>query len=1131
MRSKDIVPPKQHPVQEDWQDVKDFGREVGSGVVDIGKGAVDLAVAAGKDFVDPESYKRDWEAIKRGAKFAKDDPVGAAKYAARSTDDFGRAMANQATFGGADYAEAFGRKYMYGDSKLDKHVWDKYQSQQKAAHGDKFKPEPWTGSYDQYKKVQDIWSAEAEERSPNATAMGDFGGATLSVPFTGGARAVLPLVAKGTEKLAKIPGVGKALKKVTDIGAATLGGVAAEKGTGRVVRKYDPTNPYIGEPQYNQEQVPLPEARAPRGPRPSVPHTTPHGVTVDLNTKPPSFRGSGRKWNALSNADRQAAWNAEHAANPPPGSTTPGTTGSGAETKASELADKWRRFYHGTTDPAVIADIKAKAKGAEKPGVFKQALAKAPYTTAVGGTIAAGTLGSGLYNWKNDPTNQSIPFHIAKAATDPLKGAWTGLGEPGKDVGTAIGNWIDKKLGKTTGNTTTGGTGGNQSGGNQSGGGNQTDADDDGLGGRNLRSGPELGEVPTVPPNASPQRNESFNHRNSLVNQYIESLDTILSNSHELLEFGPIGEGKNPEQEPNYDELIKNPNVRIMLDLIGRAEGADYDTVVGGGKFKDFSSHPKIPVRIKTKGKSILSNAAGKYQIMGFNWEPYAKRLGLKDFSPESQDKIAVAMLKDRGALNSVLKGDFVNAIKKTKSQWASLPSSDIIQGYGPRSWKWVEKNLADLGNKTLAAATLSSPAQAADEIPSKTPLKTTEPGYYTVGDSHGVGIATYNKDKNWHNLSTTGSSAFSPDHLQNINKIPKGSVVVISMGANDLGGAKIPKIVNQVNATVAAAKERGLKVVYVLPTATTNPKSQQKREELRQALLKGLDSRDIVDLGTAPSSKEIKGGDGVHLGPKGYASIGSNIVGMLSPDTSASSKPPIKPEKKATDSSTNKKLDNRKSDAPNLVPQSVKRDSDLSTVAQGVKPITVSTKPAKPADKSNSDNASATAVDQPPVKVQKTKSSAADIEAKRRKQDMAISNADIIDASNKARAAQMAKLTGTDTSTLSGDELDRAKYGGSFKGKAYDPDETIIKPDEIEKVLQKHYAEKPAQSVDVPVDIKPVVKEPEPDESPLIKKWDTGIEALTGKKRLTPKDLNTVQVPESINTELTDILRLAGRK
>ena len=51
------------------------------------------------------------------------------------------------------------------------------------------------------------------------------------------------------------------------------------------------------------------------------------------------------------------------------------------------------------------------------------------------------------------------------------------------------------------------------------------------------------------------------------------------------------------------------------------------------------------------------------------------------------------------------------------------------------------------------------------------------------------------------------------------------------------------------------------------------------------------------------------------------------------------------------------------------------------------------------------------------------------------------------------------------------------------------------------------------------------------PPESSWKDMWDTGIENLTGKKRMSKDELNTIRVPESINNELADILRLAGRK
>jgi muramidase (phage lysozyme) len=178
------------------------------------------------------------------------------------------------------------------------------------------------------------------------------------------------------------------------------------------------------------------------------------------------------------------------------------------------------------------------------------------------------------------------------------------------------------------------------------------------------------------------------------------------------------------KEEIDYDALAQDPRVRTMLDIIARAEGADYDTIVGSTpdkpkKFTDFSKHPMVTGLVTKQGPS---KAAGRYQFTGGTWKRYVKKLGLPDFSPASQDKAAIALLHDKGALKHVLDGKFVNAIKKTGSTWTSLPSSDIKQGRGPRDWKWVERTLADLGADTLAAATMSGAAQAADEIPRPKP-------------------------------------------------------------------------------------------------------------------------------------------------------------------------------------------------------------------------------------------------------------------------------------------------------------------------------------------------------------------------------------------------------------------------
>jgi hypothetical protein len=172
-------------------------------------------------------------------------------------------------------------------------------------------------------------------------------------------------------------------------------------------------------------------------------HTTPRGTSVDLNLVPPSSSFTRRQWKRMSTADRQAAWDADAAASAPQAAP--------AGTKASELADKYRQFRYGTTDPKAISDIKAQAAASEKPGFLSRTADKAVDMTLKTATspfklAGAATLGTGLYNWSNTP-DTSLPYEIAKATAEPIKGVWTGLGKPGENVIGSAERWAQRTFG------------------------------------------------------------------------------------------------------------------------------------------------------------------------------------------------------------------------------------------------------------------------------------------------------------------------------------------------------------------------------------------------------------------------------------------------------------------------------------------------------------------------------------------------------------------------------------------------------------------------------------------------------------------------------------------------------------
>jgi tape measure domain-containing protein len=130
-------------------------------------------------------------------------------------------------------------------------------------------------------------------------------------------------------------------------------------------------------------------------------------------------------------------------------------------------------------------------------------------------------------------------------------------------------------------------------------------------------------------------------------------------------------------------QYLNNPQIRAFLDLVAYAEGTDYmpnegyNTLFGHGQFVSFRDHPRQ--RVSKNG--LRSDAAGRYQIMQATWDEEKAKLGLQDFSPTSQDLVAISRIMMRGALDEVLKGDVVGALFAARQEWAAFPGA----GYGQR--------------------------------------------------------------------------------------------------------------------------------------------------------------------------------------------------------------------------------------------------------------------------------------------------------------------------------------------------------------------------------------------------------------------------------------------------------------
>jgi muramidase (phage lysozyme) len=129
-------------------------------------------------------------------------------------------------------------------------------------------------------------------------------------------------------------------------------------------------------------------------------------------------------------------------------------------------------------------------------------------------------------------------------------------------------------------------------------------------------------------------------------------------------------------------------NRLAFLDMIATSEiGAalltksddGYNVLVGSTPahpmlFSSYATHPDI------YNRSLNSTAAGRYQLLYRWFAPYKATLHLPDFSPVSQDLIALQQIRERAALPLIDAGHFAAAVAACSNIWASLPGNTYGQ-------------------------------------------------------------------------------------------------------------------------------------------------------------------------------------------------------------------------------------------------------------------------------------------------------------------------------------------------------------------------------------------------------------------------------------------------------------------
>ncbi|OGS54873.1 MAG: hypothetical protein A3J79_08535 [Elusimicrobia bacterium RIFOXYB2_FULL_62_6] len=137
--------------------------------------------------------------------------------------------------------------------------------------------------------------------------------------------------------------------------------------------------------------------------------------------------------------------------------------------------------------------------------------------------------------------------------------------------------------------------------------------------------------------------------------------------------------------------------VRAFLDTLAFSEGTNekYNFIFTHAVFQNYTDHPR---KRKCAGK-LCSDAAGRYQFLSNTWDPLAADLGLQDFTPPSQDRAVVELIRRDGAYTAVAGSanyeNFKKAVTKLNNIWASLPGSPYGQPTHSTATLWAHHKLA----------------------------------------------------------------------------------------------------------------------------------------------------------------------------------------------------------------------------------------------------------------------------------------------------------------------------------------------------------------------------------------------------------------------------------------------------
>ncbi|QIZ72340.1 glycoside hydrolase family 24 protein [Oxynema aestuarii] len=145
----------------------------------------------------------------------------------------------------------------------------------------------------------------------------------------------------------------------------------------------------------------------------------------------------------------------------------------------------------------------------------------------------------------------------------------------------------------------------------------------------------------------------------------------------EVREWGKHVLPRDDRHDPERISALKVAYIKAFLDMLAWAEGTEgpnaYRMQFTGTTFESFEDHPREIKCGWRHGRQLCSDAAGRYQFLSTSWDRMARKIGARDFSPENQDRAAIAMLEEYEVLEDIEAGWFDMAALELIPVWPSL--------------------------------------------------------------------------------------------------------------------------------------------------------------------------------------------------------------------------------------------------------------------------------------------------------------------------------------------------------------------------------------------------------------------------------------------------------------------------